>query len=236
MNIKILLLGIITLMISCTSSTTVNSAPESAKIVSLDTTSNYFLLDFADALTAEDYYQILDTLDKASAIDYFFLRLAYTKTPEYSGYELGISDSLKEIESYFEEDKYREAEGVLVNVLSTHFVNIRAHMLGGYLYNQLGDSIKSQYHYGIYDSLLTSIYYSGDGNTPRSAYIVISTKEEYAFLNWYGLRSREQSLIYEDDHSFDLLKAKDEEAKDAFDIYFNIDLVLNNLRSSLRQK
>jgi hypothetical protein len=53
---------------------------------------------------------------------------------------------------------------------------------------ELGDSLKSEYHYNIYDGLLNSIYDSGDGISPETAYIVITTKEEYDFLNWFGLQ------------------------------------------------
>lgn len=195
-----------------------------------DSISNYFLFEYINSLTEEDYITKLDSIKKGESSDFFTLRMAYTKTKEYSPYESDISDSLTKALLLIDSLRFEKALSILKSIQDYNFVNIPSHLYYGYIYNELGDSLKSEYHYNIYDGLLNSIYDSGDGISPKTAYIVITTKEEYAFLNWFDLQFDRQILLSSDGYSFDLMDVTDPETKENFEIYFNIELAFDNLR------
>lgn len=197
--------------------------------VSADTQSNYFLFDYINSLSEEDYQTKLDSIKGGLSYDFFTLRMAYTHTKDYSPYGNSASDSLKRVTQFIDSIKYNSAILMINKIHEIEYVNIPSHLYLGYIYDQLGDSIKSQFHYMIYDELLNSIYQSGDGRTPQTAYIVISTKEEYQFLNWFNLQFHSQSLIDKDEYSFDLMSVTDPNTNEAFEIYFNIELALSQL-------
>ncbi len=197
-----------------------------------DSLSNYFLFDYIQSLTAEDYTVKLDSIKNGESNDFFTLRMAYTKTKDYSPYETDISDSLKKVRTFIDSSQFDEALSILEYIQEHNFVNITSHLYSGYIYKELGDSIKSDFYYTIYEGLLNSIYESGDGVTHKTAYIVITTKEEYAFLGWFGLQFNEQSLISLDGYSFDLMKVTDPNTKEKHEIYFNIELAFDVMRKT----
>ncbi len=202
------------------------------EISKTDSLSNYFLFDYIQSLTAEDYTVKLDSIKNGESNDFFTLRMAYTKTKDYSPYETDISDSLKKVRTFIDSSQFDEALSILEYIQEHNFVNITSHLYSGYIYKELGDSIKSDFYYTIYEGLLNSIYESGDGVTHKTAYIVITTKEEYAFLGWFGLQFNEQSLISLDGYSFDLMKVTDPNTKEKHEIYFNIELAFDVMRKT----
>jgi hypothetical protein len=82
---------------------------------------------------------------------------------------------------------------------------------------------------------MESVLKSGDGRTPESAYTVISTDEEYAFLGVLGLKMKTQSLIKVKNSSYDLLEVVDKEGN-GMKIYFNIDIPFNWLDNKMKKK
>ncbi len=197
--------------------------------ISADTQSNYFLFDYINSLSEEDYQIKLDSIKSSLSDDFFTLRMAYTHTKDYSPYASSVSDSLKKVTQFIDSSNYDSAISMINKIHEIEYVNIPSHLYLGYIYDQLGDSLKSKFHFTIYDGLLNSIYQSGDGRTPQTAYIVISTKEEYQFLNWFNLQFHSQSLIDKDEYSFDLMSVSDPNTNEKFEIYFNIELALCQL-------
>jgi hypothetical protein len=196
--------------------------------------SNYAIFNYFNSLDADDYYTLLDSIQKGTSTDYFTLRMAFTKTKNWLPYDTEISQKHKEINSLIGSAKYDEALKISDSILDKNYVEIETQLINGYLYKLLGDTVRSVFHYRIYEELLKSIYTSGDGKSAKTAFIVISTDEEYVFLRWFNLQSAGQSLLSEDGHSFDLLKAIDQETKEEFDIYFNIDLPFSYLSSAFK--
>jgi hypothetical protein len=224
------LLYVFLLIFSCFSRKEFINQQNEYEAVEKDSISNYFLFDYINSLTEEDYITQLDTIKKGESSDFFTLRMAYTKTKEYSPYQSDISDSIKKALLLIDSLRFENALSVLKYIQDYNFVNIPSHLYCGFIYMELGDSLKSEYHYNIYDGLLNSIYDSGDGISPETAYIVITTKEEYDFLNWFGLQFNGQSLLSSDGYNFDLMEVTDPETKENFEIYFNVELAFDILR------
>ena len=224
---------IVTLVIlSCASKNVGIIKHEEPDALPTDTLSNYSLFDYINSLSEENYTIILDSIKNELSSDFFTLRMAFTHTKEYSPYGSDLADSLKRVSELIDSLKYDSAISALNRIQKIEYVNIPSHLYFGYIYNQLGDSAKSKFHYYIYEGLLNSIYQSGDGRTPQTGYIVISTKEEYQFLNWFDLQFHRQSLIDKDDYSFDLMRVTDPNTDEELEIYFNIELAISRLRDA----
>lgn len=185
---------------------------------------NYFLFDYISSLTANDYVVLLDSIKRGISNDYFTLRMAYTKSPTYNPTETKIL--LKTAVQNINGKKYDEALSVLAKIQENNYVNILSHLYSGYTYLQKGDTVTAQYHYGVYDGLLRSIFESGNGSSPQTAYIVIAIDEEYSFLDWFQLRPLSQTLVSEDGYSFDVIKAVNPDSTTEYIVYFNISLGL----------
>jgi hypothetical protein len=194
------------------------------------TTSNYEVFNYVAQIPPNDYYMLLDSLQKGFTINFFTLRMAYSRTPDYSPYDSHINDMHKKIRDYIDNFHYNEAISIADSILSKNYVDLLSHLYCGYAYKQLKDTTAANFHYSIYDKLLRSIAASGDGYSPKTAYIVITIKEEYILIEELGLARSMQSLMSEDGHFFDRLETTDQEKKENSTIYFNIDLPYNTLR------
>jgi hypothetical protein len=203
------------------------------KQVEVDTTSNYHLFDQIEKLRAEDYYEALDSVKKGLTNDFFTLRMAYTKTKDFTPYDVKLSEVHKSIVNSIKSSKYDEALALADSIFQYNYVDPKMHLYCGHIYRQLNDTAKSNYHYSCYEGLINSIIQSGDGRSAETAFIVITTDEEYAVLNWYRLKLIEQSLINIDGHTFDLIQVEDEKANAEYEIYFNIDIPFGSLGKAL---
>jgi hypothetical protein len=187
--------------------------------------SNYFLFDQIQQLQAEDYYTLLDSVKNGASDDFFTLRTAYSKTGDYAPYS--TDSTLMKVRDLIEFQHYREALNLLKNHQKENWVSILSHYYSGYINEKIGDTLTANYHYNIYEELLYSVYNSGDGKTPETAFIVIAAWEEYALMNWLDLEICGQSRVNADDFVFDLLEGCDPIKKDKFNFYFNIEVPQN---------
>ena len=197
-----------------------------------DTIPNYYLFEYIDSLTPADYELMLDSIKNGLSDDFFTLRMAYTKTEDYSPYDVKTGDMHKRIRNFIDDENYPKALLLLDTLLTKNYVDINSHLYCGYIFYKQGDTVKSDYHYNIYNGLLESIYISGDGENPRTAYIVINTKEEYAFLDWFELIPDHQEFVTKDNFAFDLINTARQDTNQEYDVYFNITIALNYLSES----
>lgn len=201
------------------------------KFIGTDSISNYILFDYINLLDEEDYYSLLDSIKNGKSEDFFTLRMAYTKTKIYDPYDSKIDGLRKKIKSDIEEKNYKEALEIANRILEKRYIDIKTHLYCSDIYKQLNDSTKSNYHNDIYNGLLNSIYFSGDGKSAKTAFIVIEISEEYDLLNWLNLRQSEQFLTIKDGYSFDIIKAFNENRET--ELFFNIDLALKRFSQEI---
>ena len=199
----------------------------------IDTVSNFYLFDYINTLDSTDYYTLLDSIKNHTSQDFFNLRMAYTKTSDYAPDNSHMGDLYDRITALIDSSAFTEAISLADSILEYKYVDELVHLYLGYIYLQTGDSTRSDYHYDCYDGLINSIDESGDGRSPKTAYIVIETREEYVFLDWYDLEATSQSLVHQDGYPFDLLKARDPARDKDYDVYFNIRIFYDHLKSTL---
>lgn len=116
-----------------------------------------------------------------------------------------------------------EAIKVAQSVLDDNPFDIPAIAVISISYLQMGDTL----NYHLWDikqqGLLDAISSSGDGETPRSAFHVISVEHEYEVLNRLGLELEKDSIV---GNNIEYLRVK-ENAENIEGIYFNFDACAN---------
>ena len=190
--------------------------------------SNYWIVDSVSDLKSSDYYALLDSLKRGKEVDFMKLRMAYTRTEDYYPYD-DFDEVIDEINVKLDSSLFEEAIELAEKILKSKFVHLKAHMICCLIYSHLEDSVKGKYHYDIYDNLIGSILKTGDGKSKETAFVVISTSEEYGVLNHLGLKLQQQLLIHEDGHSFDRMKVADKISGEEYTLYFNVDFLLRKI-------
>ncbi|CAN5274303.1 hypothetical protein BH20ACI2_BH20ACI2_00980 [soil metagenome] len=121
---------------------------------------------------------------------------------------------------------FKEAVRIASEIQKTNFVDMNSHVVASMAYQGLGDAKKSKFHEGVYLGLINSILNGGDGNSTKTAYIVISIAEEFALLDALDLKRTSHSAITEDGRKYDVLTVTDKKTNETSKVYFNTDLVV----------
>jgi hypothetical protein len=181
------------------------------------------------------YAALLDRVKKSDAtVDFKELRLAYTETPDYSPYG-GDRDTRQKMFAALNAREFDQAVESAEKILAKNFVEINAHFVAYVARRELGQAEKSTFHKFMFDGLVKSITGSGDGKTAETAFVVISTDEEYTLFNVLGLRPTGQALVSQNGHSFDRMTATDLKTTETVVYFFNIDKPFNWLGQSLKK-
>lgn len=171
-----------------------------------------------------DYYTLVAQLKKGDrSADIKALRMAYTRTPEYRPYG-GDDAAREEMYDALKSKKQNEAIALAQRLLDRNYADLEAHLICKIAYREKGEYELSEFHQHILKELLASIYDSGDGTSPDTAYVVISPQEEYFILTANGLKTIKSTSISFKNHRYDKLELEHEETNNKSVIYFNIDV------------
>ena len=145
--------------------------------------------------------------DGDKTVDFKELRMAYAESSRYSPYG-GDSEAQKAMFAAMRASQWDEVLKQSAKILEKNYVDINAHF-GAFVAN---------HEKGITDK----------------AFVVISTDEEYALLNYLDLRPMGQALINSGGHSYDKLTAVDPKTNEKYELFFNIDKPFGWLGNSLK--
>lgn len=179
------------------------------------------------------YIDLIEQIESGSQdIDFTELRMAYASSSFYMPYgeDLEIDRAMRKA---YNDGDYEIAIRHAKKLLADNFLDIDCHIYCSMAYEALDNKKRSDYHRYIALGLLRSIADSGDGKTKKSAFIVISVAEEYAYLDMMGLKMKQQSLIEDNGHEYDVLETEDKETGEKITLYFNVDLPLKWFRQQL---
>src|SRR3989440_9499825 len=166
--------------------------------------------------------------DGDKTVDFKELRMAYAESSRYSPYG-GDSEAQKAMFAAMRASQWDEALKQSAKILEKNYVDIDAHF-GAFVANyEKGITDKADFHKFVVKGLINSITSSGDGKSMEKAFVVISVDEEYALLNYLGLRPAGQALLNDKGHSYDKMTAIDTKTNETFEFYFNIDKPFNHL-------
>jgi uncharacterized protein HemY len=181
------------------------------------------------------YEALLERVRKHDqTVDFQALRLAYTETKAYGPYG-GDAASQKNLFASLKANEYDKALESATTILAGNYLDIIGHFGSFVAHRELGHAELAAYHRFVYEGLLNSIKNSGDGKSMETAFVVISTDEEYALFNYLGLRPTGQALVKEKGHNFDKMTALDPKTNQSVVYYFNIDKPFNWLDKSLKK-
>lgn len=173
------------------------------------------------SVTEESYEQLLAKVKNGGSADYKALRFAYAKRPDVGNPDAFIKAQAAMLKAY-NEKKFKDAIKVAEEIQKTTFVDMNSHVIAAMAYQGLGDAKKAKFHESIYLGLVNSILDGADGNTTKTAYVVISPAEELVLLNALELARGTREIVTEDGSSYSLHTALDKAANQPVKIYFRL--------------
>lgn len=168
-----------------------------------------------------------------AAVDYRALRDAYAESAGYQPYGATRDELKRALHDAF---NAQDCPKVLIDadrVLNEIYIDIEAHLLSARCFERGGEQAKAGFHRAVAKGLMDSIVASGDGKTPKTAFVVVAIDEEYAVLSALRWRLVEQALIDDDGHSFDRMSVKSANSDETTVLFFQIDRPMKWLSHSL---
>lgn len=169
-----------------------------------------------------------------TSVDFKALRMSYAASSGYSSVSIDPKLRLKLIDAV-KAKKFDEVAKAAQDILKVSFLDMTAHIYASTAYEALKDKKKSEYHKAVYLGLINSIVTGADGESPKTAYVVISVDEENAVLNAYELQKSGSSSMEEGGHKYDVLTVTDKATGASSKVYFNIDLLAKGADKAVKQ-
>jgi hypothetical protein len=157
------------------------------------------------------------------SVDFQALRYAYAETPEYQPYMSPTDGLAGTMFRAYKAQAFDDAIESAQKILAINYVDIDANVVCDLSYRMLSNTISAEPCHEMAAHLLRSIYDSGDGRTPETAYQVIAVREEYSLLNAMGLTPVSQKLVKQGGRTYDLFDVTESGGAETRSIYFNID-------------
>jgi len=152
--------------------------------------------------------------------DYFELYYGSAYLEGYSPY----SERTSAVAAYelLKQEMFEDAIALCETQINSNPGFVRPFYFLGIAYERLGDTVTAQKFYNRFYEFLSIPYFSGNGNSADSAFVVRSIDDEYLIIGELGLQSESQSLVFEDNIPFDILYVKTESDTLSHEMYFNI--------------
>lgn len=180
-----------------------------------------------------DKYQTLVARLKQGdkTVDFLELRRAYADSAEYT--DGSNPDESKAMSGAFNKGDFAQALAHSKKILDDFYLDIDAHHIAYLAAREMHHPEEAEFHNYIVHGLIDAIFHTGDGKSPKTAWEVISTDEEYVILRVLGLNPASQSLMNSGAHSYDKLNVIDPKTQQKVTLYFNIDTPMNHLHRIL---
>lgn len=170
-----------------------------------------------------EYKQLVEKAKKNSTdVDFVRFRAVYFELIVNESKVLEAPNREAMVEA-FEKQDFKKGVELAEVVLDYEFGNRGLHLAVEDAYRKIGDTEKADFHRDIAKKIMDGILKSADGKTQKTAYKVLSIREEYIIMRELGYEVEMQALLSgEDGQMFDLLSGKDKKTGKAVNIYFNI--------------
>ena len=159
-------------------------------------------------------------------IDFEALRMAYTRSDFYAASDdTDLADLRGQMFQSLARGDLERAGERAQRILDLVYVDIDAHMVAAIVYRSANDDAKAEFHRAIAMGLLQSIRDSGSGGSIESAFVVISSDEEFALARSQGLKPMSRSMVRGGGRAFDVMDVADD-AGHKGRLYFNVGIPL----------
>jgi hypothetical protein len=169
-----------------------------------------------------EYDELIARVKRSDAsVDFGHLRTLATELDSYTAVSGGASRGA--MNAALQAGDFKSALQLAQKDLDGNYLDIDAHIVAMVAADKLGDAERTAHHRYVAKGILDSIFKSGDGKTPETAFKVIAVNEEYAVVRVLGFQPSEQALHHAGGHDYDVLTVIDPETKSSVTLYFNID-------------
>ena len=176
-------------------------------------------------LESGDYKTLVEQLEAGNTnVNFRSLRLACMKSPDCE--PRATRADLAEFNAASRDNQYAKAAELGQRLIRRGFVNLEIHAALVIIYRALKDQAKAAFHMKVTDGLLRSILFSGDGNSPATAWEIISDREELSVLAARGIASGgevSKSRIDEGGHHYERWEIWDPVNEKKVIVFFNTD-------------
>ncbi|MFZ1700222.1 MAG: DUF4919 domain-containing protein [Pyrinomonadaceae bacterium] len=159
-----------------------------------------------------------------TSIDYRALRVAWARS-DFPGAR-GIDPKLrmKLVESV-KANKYDDIAKTADEMLKINPMDINTRATAAAAFLELKDAKKYDYHLAVYQGLINSIVGSADGESQKTAYMVVSRDEMIAVLKAYDLQTTASEELIEGTNRYQIVTAADKSNGGTSKVYFNVDMM-----------
>ena len=171
------------------------------------------------AKTPHVYVQLVERAKKGETVDYKQMRDAFGEWQCEKNTEVPNRQAMVEA---FDKKDYAKAAELVEVVLDYEYVNRGLHLAAADAYSHLENTKKAEEHKAIAEKLLEALLTTGDGKTAKTAYRVLSIREEYFIMQQLGYKPHSQALLEDNKRMFDVLTGTDLTTKKEVSIYFDI--------------
>ena len=143
-------------------------------------------------------------LQQPSVENFVSLREAVAASPDYAPY--GVSPD--NAGALFDQDKFAEAEALLLDMMGNFLLNPRVHKFLAFAFGQQGDKEKAQIEYQIANVCLEGILSTGTGAEDKP-YLVLHVEDEYDVLRHLEKKPVRQALTGSNERKCDVFECED---------------------------
>lgn len=154
-------------------------------------------------------------------IDFGAMRQAFTESKGFSRFG---SAGKREMFATLNAKKFTEALALAEKQLDTNYVDLNAHYIAFASNRALKNEDKAKFHLQMFQGLVQSIVDGHDGQSPATAYSVISIDEEHVVITYLEfVYAGKQALMEDKGHHYDMMTVTDPKTKKETNLYFEID-------------
>lgn len=172
-----------------------------------------------------EYSKLIEKVQNGeTAVDYKALRIAYARSgfPGARGVDPKVRAKLVDA---VKANKFGDIAKIAEEILKVNPMDINTRVVAASAYQEIKDAKKYDYHQAVYLGLINSIVNAADGESAKTAYVVISRDEIIAVLRAYELQSFSSAEITEGTDRFMVVTATDKTNGGTSKVYFNVNMV-----------
>ena len=178
----------------------------------------------AEPASVKSYAELVAQAESGdAATDYTALRMAYAASDDYDPYGTATGEKFNSIWPAFQAKDCAKVLPLADEMLKADFTLVSVHVLRSDCLRTNGDGARADREEAIARGLMASLKASGDGKSPKTAFVVVTMSEERFLLVGLGLHEEKQSLISDGGHVYDLIEGSNEKPDGPSSAFFNVD-------------
>ena len=169
------------------------------------------------------YTELVENLKTdVTSVDFDELRRIYVKTEFYAPYSSTERKDTANMNEGINEEDWGNCLEFATRILSYSYISLDAHYGAMICSRNNNDTQAGDFHESVLDGLLESIWESGDGRSPETAFFCTSLQERWAFLGMHGLVYNVKDLEVHDGLYFDVVHVTSLADSSQFKLYFDV--------------